>query len=427
MSSKSSLTSTDKSKNLFFAIKKCLEYILLEWNQVDEGRIEVYLLEKDFLQVSISSSLIKKFPISFNPKSFQEEFCVEFSVDALQSSENNCENLGFHFHLITHQELENPSHAIEKIGSYLSFFYFKFQSKCEVTFFIEGESGISEYSFEGLRDEMFLKVNTHVCNYFLNDKNAKEFSLPIKVPTNFNLKETIKNTACEEIEVCIDLISTVANNFQPMLFFYIFDPYGYPVFSSQTSLSLIDTLVPWNDYGLFLKNVPFKNKNELLEPYYVKELKFTKNVEPCNIIVMVNIGAVAGESVTNKLEISQYFQGNIEDILLHNHKPMSKACKDVIDQALLEGKSAKQRRICEMTAVNAATSIFEIVAHSTNTVFRETCMSLMGSATTHGFKSDIYDAIKKCSEDKIEAKRRKRSRKQDDYEWDLLQNTSAGF
>ena len=411
------------TNNFFFAIKKCLECALLPWDKMKRGKIEMCLFNLKFPEAKIFVTFDDNLLIEFDKDSFAEDYKVKLFIEVLQLLPNDSnEKSKIQFHFSSLLQLDNFSYLIEKIKSYLSFLCFMFKSIYEVVFYLESENSRQEIKFEIFQNEGFLSINNKVTEYCTENTKAAT----IQAATTFALKKPLSNNL-SEMKVNISLFSTSHINFKPIFGFYIFGPYGFPIFNNNLPSTYFETLVDWSDYGIFLREASFNTKDKLLDPYCLKEIKFQKNVESCNLLMLLKINSIDVKLLAEKVEILHYCQFNIEELLLHNRQKVSQALKEVLRQALKKGKLALQEHIRETTATNTATSIFDIVAYSTNTVFRETCLSLMGSATTQGLKSDLHDAIKKLCDEKIEAKRRKRTREQEDSEWDFLQNTSSSF
>ena len=228
--------------------------------------------------------------------------------------------------------------------------------------------------------------------------------------------QTLPSFSMTELETCVTLIPTTPSERTPLFRCLIFDPFGLPITCNNVN-SMLKT---WETQGIYLNDCTVA---EILQPHYVKEINFTRKADSCDLVMIIKFSEDGSKPLEKKVELSLLIQKHINELMMLNETQMSEAATLVLKESLVNRKLIARQQKMEMSIHNTVDAFFEIVTHSTNNIFRNTCFSLLNSVTSHGFKSDLYDALQRCINEKQDAKKRKRSTKEE-WEWELLEKSS---
>ncbi|CAK8674370.1 unnamed protein product [Clavelina lepadiformis] len=295
-----------------------------------------------------------------------------------------------------------------KLKSYLNILHAVWQSLYIISLhLLDGENEI-DISFNDQTDDDVVNVLSDalaVCSTFYY-KQRQESDLIVKKSNPVVLLDDTNSPNYIKLKLSVIATTFTLSNDRGGIYVYVLGPGGLPVIN-ESDVST-DRLAPWEDYGIKMDEAyEHKEKDDILEPFLAYNIN-TDFQQPLNVVAVIAIDAVTNWQVMEeRIVATNYVQGNIGQILRSNSSLVERSFTQALNQLLPRTKDLKRMRTNELSVVNIVTSIHDIVTLSTNDIFRETCMSLMGSATSHGLQDDLYTALTSIAQEKLERKRRK--------------------
>jgi len=410
------------SWKLFLSWQSCVEYVLLACNKIQDLKIEVALdiSESDDVEITTNVHGLEITTATSENIVQKLSLCSNFN----RPKSDMTEKKSFHFVYSCSILPTDVKTLIQYVNGYLKCILYLFNFKLTVTDMeysgpMETDRMFVELQYEGGKE--YRKINAAVFSNFLNPYSPSVCTLTLKnLPPPVSIYRDVKMTmslfSIPRSEKCY-----FYDYEAPLFCTYCFGPYGLPICKSNLrSTPTLRKLLNENDLGFSVQNVIFTLPPDdfgLCRPYCLQQYIPGRRLKDYHLVLLLNIKMdEPPQELEKKAELCQLFQNEVENILASNCEDLQVVYKSVVQQTVFNSKN-------EMSISRIVSSIADIVACSTNDVFRDTCLGLMNSATTHDFQVDLQEALQKFTETK-QVKKRKR-KFSEDWEWKLLQETSS--
>jgi len=181
----------------------------------------------------------------------------------------------------------------------------------------------------------------------------------------------------------------------PQLRLFLFSPFSIPACNNENTSFGLDKCQWWDSLNMQLNKTQFFDGP--VQPY------ISFNLNSCNkediiydIITIVYIKLIDSERPRTSLEsikIQQWFEKNIDDVLMENSSVLQVSLKENFDKTVQLSKETRQHIKRDLSVVNVLNSVKDILVLSTSHIFRETCLALMDVNDLNGFEAELFNSV----------------------------------
>ena len=418
---------------VYLSWQSCIENVLLAWDKKQKLKIEVILKFSEVNDIDVTMN-VQGIEI---PTEIVQRISL---VSCFSKEKSKVSDEKFYGFVLSGQIVDDDFDKLEHdISGYLEFIYymFVFNLEVDITYYSpwENDGMCREFGFEGSEDVQCIR------HAVFPNLSPSSHSPTMEMITLKNAPESMSRFGDVKVTLSFAMTSRQASNFLsceydiPLLCVYCFGPCGLPVFKSDLELfpfckssPAFKRILRESDCGFLLTDVGFIEapcEFQLPHPYCLQEFSSSKKIfKDRNLVLMLYFDVEQQpHEVVERAELCQLLQKEFEEVFELNCEDLKSAYKRVVKQATVNEKSAKINNNNENAIGHTVSCISDIVAGSTNILFRDTCLNLMKSATTQGFEVDLHVALQKYSEKKQMRKRKRKSN--EEIEWQVLQEATS--